>query len=69
MATTLYRHGRVRTPDRPDATAFVVVDDRIGWVGDEDGADTHADVVDSVVDLEGALVLPVDAGSGSAATS
>ena len=38
MATTLYRRGRVRTPDRPDATAFVVVDGRIGWVGDEKGA-------------------------------
>jgi len=58
MATTLYRRGRVRTPDRPDATAFVVVDDRLGWVGDEQGADGHADVVDAVVDLEGALVLP-----------
>jgi predicted amidohydrolase YtcJ len=58
MATTLYRHGRVRTPDRPDATAFVVVDDRIGWVGDDDGAGTHGDAVDAVVDLEGALVLP-----------
>src|SRR6478735_9941394 len=58
MATTLYRSGRVRTPDRPDATAFVVVDGRIGWVGDEQGALGHAEVVDAVVDLEGALVLP-----------
>ena len=58
MATTLYRRGRVRTPDRPDATAFVVVDARVGWVGDEQGAESHADVVDAVVDLEGCLVLP-----------
>ena len=58
MATTLYRRGRVRTPDRPDATAFVVVDGRLGWVGDELGALAHADVVDAVVDLDGALVLP-----------
>ena len=58
MATTLYRRGRVRTPDRPDATALVVVDGRIGWMGTEAGADGHADVVDAVVDLEDALVLP-----------
>jgi predicted amidohydrolase YtcJ len=58
MATTLYRSGRVRTPDRSDATAFVVVDDRVGWVGDEQGASGHADVVDGIVDLDGALVLP-----------
>jgi len=58
MPTTLYRRGRVRTPDRPAATAFVVVDDRLGWVGDEQGAEQHVDVVDAVVDLQGALVLP-----------
>jgi predicted amidohydrolase YtcJ len=58
MATTLYRRGRVRTPDRPDATALVVVDGRLGWIGDEQGAQGHVDVVDTVVDLDGALVLP-----------
>ena len=58
MPTTLYRRGRVRTPDRPDATAVVVVEGRVGWVGDEAGADRHAEVVDAVVDLEGGLVLP-----------
>ncbi|MFL6153605.1 MAG: amidohydrolase [Ornithinibacter sp.] len=58
MATTLYRRGRIRTPDRPDATALVVVDGRVGWVGDEEGAERHAEVVDAVVDLDDALVLP-----------
>ena len=58
MATTLYRRGRVRTPDRPDATALVVVDGRLGWIGDEQGAQGHVDVVDAVVDLDDALVLP-----------
>ena len=58
MPTTLFRRGRVRTPDRPDATAFVVVDGRLAWLGDEPGADGHADVVDAEVDLDGALVLP-----------
>ena len=58
MATTLYRRGRVRSPDHPDATAVVVADGRIAWLGDEAGADTHADALDAVVDLEGAVVLP-----------
>jgi predicted amidohydrolase YtcJ len=58
MATTLYRRGRVHTPDHPDATALVVADGRVAWVGDEPGAAVHADAVDAVVDLEGALVLP-----------
>ena len=58
MATTLYRRGRVRSPDHPDATAFVVAAGRIAWLGDEAGADTHADAVDAVVDLEGDVVLP-----------
>lgn len=59
MPTTLYRRGRVRTPDHPTATALVVGDDgTLVWVGDEDGADRHADAVDAVHDLDGALVLP-----------
>ncbi|MBM6399654.1 amidohydrolase [Phycicoccus sonneratiae] len=59
MPTTLFRRGRVRTPERSDATAFVVGDDGLlAWVGDDVGADGHADAVDAVVDLEGALVLP-----------
>src|SRR5690349_1651402 len=65
MPTTLFRRGLVRTPDRPDATALAVVDGRIAWLGDESGADGHADVVDDEVDLGGALVLPafVDANA------
>ncbi len=59
MPTTLYRRGRVRTPDHPQATALVVGDaGRIAWIGDEAGASAHADAVDAVVDLDGALVLP-----------
>lgn len=59
MPTTLFRRADVRTPDHPGATALVVGDDgRIAWVGDEAGAEGHADVVDLVVDLGGALVLP-----------
>lgn len=58
MSTRLYRHGRVRTPDHPAATAFVVSDGRLAWLGEETGADTHADAVDEVVNLDGGLVLP-----------
>ena len=58
MATTLYRRGRVHTPDRAETTSLVVVDGRVGWVGDEEGAAGHADVVDSVIDLDGGHVLP-----------
>jgi predicted amidohydrolase YtcJ len=58
MATSLYRRGRVRTTAGQHVTAVVVADDRIAWLGDEAGADRHADAVDVVVDLDGALVLP-----------
>ncbi len=59
MASTLYRRGRVRSPDHPRATALAVADDgRVAWVGDEAGAEPHASAVDTVVDLGGALVLP-----------
>ncbi|MBR7742322.1 amidohydrolase family protein [Phycicoccus sp. BSK3Z-2] len=59
MPTTLYRHGRVWTPDHPAATALVVGDDgRVVWLGDEARSSGHADAVDAVVDLDGALVVP-----------
>ena len=59
MPTTLYRRGAVRTPEHAAATALVVgADGRIAFLGDEGGADRHADAVDVVVDLDGALVLP-----------
>jgi predicted amidohydrolase YtcJ len=56
---TLYRRGRVHTPDHPAATALVVgADGRLAWLGDEAGAQVHRDAVDTVVDLDGGLVLP-----------
>ncbi|HSO63833.1 MAG TPA: amidohydrolase family protein [Ornithinibacter sp.] len=59
MPTTLYRRGRVHTPDPAAATAFVVgPDGRVAWLGDETGADAHRAAVDAVIDLDGALVLP-----------
>ncbi len=51
--TTLYRNGRVY--GHP-ATALLVSDGRIGWIGDETGAAGLA--ADRTVELAGALVLP-----------
>ena len=55
---TLYRNGRVRTLERPGATAFVVDGAALAWFGTEDDVPRHLDGVDEVIDLDGALVLP-----------
>lgn len=54
----LLRNGIVFTPADPFATAMLVVDERIAWVGDEEGAGEHADAADEVVDLARRLVTP-----------
>lgn len=57
----LLRGGRVLVPGRPDATALLVRDGRVAWVGDEDGADSleqSAHAVTDRVDLAGALLTP-----------
>jgi predicted amidohydrolase YtcJ len=56
--SVLLRGGSVYSPADPFATAMLVVDDRIAWVGQEGAADTHADDADQVVQLDGALVAP-----------
>ncbi|MBM6405791.1 amidohydrolase family protein [Phycicoccus sp. CSK15P-2] len=58
MPSTLYRRGRVRSPEHPAATALLVVDGRVSWLGAEDAAARFLEDVDTVVDLEGDLVLP-----------
>ena len=48
-------------PGRPDATALLVRDGRVAWVGDESGADSleqSAHAVTDRVDLAGALLTP-----------
>jgi len=52
--TTLYRGGRLYCPADPQATALLVRDGRIAWLG----VDADAPRADRVVDLEGALVTP-----------
>ncbi|WP_345601821.1 amidohydrolase family protein, partial [Streptomyces chumphonensis] len=56
--TVLLRGGEVYSPADPFATAMVTEGDRVAWVGSEGAADSFADGVDDVVDLEGALVTP-----------
>jgi len=68
--STLYRGGFVYGAADPSATALVVADDHIAWIGSDEAAAGHADGVDVVVDLDGALVTPtfVDAHVHTSAT-
>jgi predicted amidohydrolase YtcJ len=68
--TVLLRGGSVHTPADPFATAMLVDGDSVAWVGQEGAAEAHADGVDEVVHLEGALVTPafVDAHVHTTAT-
>jgi predicted amidohydrolase YtcJ len=54
--TTLYRNGRIFCQADPTATALLVRDGRIDWLGPD--ADRPIAGVDATVDLEGALVAP-----------
>jgi predicted amidohydrolase YtcJ len=57
-SSTLYRGGFVYSPVDPFATAMVVQDGEIAWVGSDEAAAGHADSVDEVVELDGSLVTP-----------
>jgi len=57
-STTLYRGGHVYGPAEPLATAMLVADGKIAWVGTDETAAGLADGVGQVVDLAGALVTP-----------
>lgn len=52
---TLYRNGRVHSPADPAATALLVKDGRIAWLGPDEAAPTGAD---AVYDLAGGLLAP-----------
>jgi predicted amidohydrolase YtcJ len=67
MTATLYRDGRVRTPDHPAATGLLVRGGAIAWVGDRAAA--PVDEADAVVDLAGALVTPAFVDAHVHATS
>jgi predicted amidohydrolase YtcJ len=55
---TLLRGGTVYTPADPFATALLIEDEHVRWVGGETLAERHAADVDELVDLAGALVAP-----------
>ncbi|WP_345627279.1 amidohydrolase [Rugosimonospora acidiphila] len=63
--STLYRNGRVYSPADPRATAVLVRDGRIAWLG-EAGDEPSAD---RVVDLAGSLVTPAFVDAHVHATS
>ena len=57
-ASVLLRGGHVYSPDDPFATAMLVADGQIAWIGDDAGAYIYADDAQAVVDLRGAWVAP-----------
>jgi len=63
---TVYRNSRIYTAATPAATAIVVEDAHIAWIGD---SDADAPSADRVVDLEGALVTPAFVDAHVHATS
>lgn len=58
MATTLLLGGHVYSPVDPFASAMLVEDDTIAWVGHDGAAEAHVESVDAVHRLDGALVTP-----------
>jgi len=67
--TTLLRNGVVYSPDEPFATAMIVDDGTIAWIGSDAAAAAHADGVSRTVDLGGALVTPAFVDAHVHATS
>lgn len=67
MTTTLYRGGQVRSPVDPFATALLVDDDTVAWVGSDQAAD--ALTADRTVHLEDAWVAPAFVDAHVHATS
>ena len=67
MASTLYHHGAIHSPDDPAATALLVHDGMVVWVGRDPAG--HLDDADTVVDLDGALVTPAFVDAHVHATS
>ena len=55
---TLYRGGASTAPPTRSRPPLVTDGDTVAWVGSDEAAGTHADAVDDVVELDGALVTP-----------
>ncbi len=65
--STLYRRGRVRSPADPFATALLVADGTVAWVGQEAAADALS--ADVTVDLQDAWIAPAFVDAHVHATS
>ena len=70
MPTQLLLGGVIHSAAEPFATALLIVDGAIAWIGDDAGASVHRGDSDEVLDLRGALVTPafVDAHVHATAT-
>ena len=66
---TLLVNAEVYSSSDPFATALMIDDGVITWVGDDAGARVHTDLAHRVVDLEGAFVAPGFVDSHVHATS
>ncbi|MEU8137758.1 amidohydrolase [Streptodolium elevatio] len=69
MTVILLRNGNVYSPADPFATALVVEDGTVAWIGAEGAAEAHVSSADEVVDLDGALVTPAFVDSHVHATA
>lgn len=58
MSSLLLRGGHVYAAQDPFATAMLVADGRIAWIGDDEAAAVYAADVETVMDLRGAFVSP-----------
>ena len=66
---TLLVNAEVYSSSDPFATAVMIDDGVITWVGDDAGARVHTDLADQVVDLQGAFLAPGFVDSHIHATS
>lgn len=55
---SLYRNGSVYSTVDPYATAMIVENGQVGWIGGEAAADSLQDARMNVIDLDGALITP-----------
>lgn len=58
MSATLLTRGHIYAQQDPFATAMLVLDGRVAWIGDDAGATSLAPEHATVVDLQGGLVTP-----------
>lgn len=58
MSVELYRNGSIYSPADPFATAMLVEDGTIAWIGTESAAGALLDARMTEIDLQGALITP-----------